>query len=108
MLLELEMGYKRNTVTVTWNKALDDFPHFLKYQGDPYEWVVYDTGVYPVDFVLRYAEIPPYDPNYWKATEKLEDMMGTRAANKDCECGAVHTSFPNHHLFYCPLWRRGP
>lgn len=23
-----------------------------------------------------------------------------------CQCGAKHTSFQNHHLFYCPLYKR--
>lgn len=23
-----------------------------------------------------------------------------------CECGAVHTSFPKHHLSWCPLHKR--
>lgn len=22
-----------------------------------------------------------------------------------CECGAKHTEFPNHHLFYCDLYK---
>lgn len=30
----------------------------------------------------------------------------TKFFGSNCQCGARHTSFPDHHLFYCPLYRR--
>lgn len=34
---------------------------------------------------------------YWNAEESASNTV------KKCDCGAKHTSFPNHHMSWCSL-----
>jgi hypothetical protein len=91
---------------VNWYSPLDDFPRLLSYNGKRYEWFMYDKDKSgQLDYILTFAELPTYDPNYYAEMEDFETMFGG-AMGIQCECGAIYTGFPQAHMFYCKKWRK--
>lgn len=91
---------------INWHQDIMDFPKIINYLDRNYEWFVYDkdpTGRF--DWILNFSEIPAYDPAYNIKAQTWNELFAGRI-NNSCECGSNYTSFPNHHMFYCPKWRR--
>ena len=106
MRLRIDFGVNGARKEVGWYKSLDDFPHFFTYGGKKWEWAAYDRDFSgDIDYVLIYSEIPHFDPNYYTDMPSWESIFGIRTSN-GCECGSIYTSFPQAHMFYCPMWRK--
>ena len=66
---------------------------------------MYDTDATgTVDHILSFSEIPHYDPNFYSDMLSWEDTYEFRTEN--CECGAIYTSFPAGHMFFCKKWSK--
>jgi len=90
---------------VTWYRPILDFPNLIKYDGKKWQWFAYHkVDTYITDYVFNFAEIPPYDPVYHTDIPTFEDLFDL--PKDSCQCGAIHTSFPGMHMFYCPKWSR--
>lgn len=96
------------TESIEWDKAISDFPHLVMYNSKKWEFVAYDedpANVY--DHVFYFGEVKTYDPNWYATTYVDMDLMFFfHAPSVPCECGAKHTSFPQIHMSFCPLWRK--
>jgi hypothetical protein len=91
---------------VNWYNSLEDFPKLLSYHGKRYEWFMYDKDKSgQTDYILTFSELPTYDPNYYAEMEDFDAIFGG-AMGIQCECGAIYTSFPQFHMFYCKKWRK--
>jgi hypothetical protein len=104
MKLRIHLG-QTHKKEVSWWDRLDLFPSLLKYQGKNYEWFCYDTDPSgQVDSILNFSELPSYDPNYSVNCVLWTDMF--KESELDCQCGSIHTSFPQIHMFFCPKWTK--
>ena len=106
MKLRIDFGlHKRREVT--FHGDLKDFPTGLIFEGDRYEWFMYSkdaSGTY--DYVLQFSPMKPYDQRWCTDFhDRFENGWGNKK-NNGCECGAIHTSFPQIHMFYCPQWKK--
>jgi hypothetical protein len=105
MILSIDLGFDYTDIPIIWNKDLNDFPRVVEYRCEKWEWFMYDEGVHPVDFVLKYAQVPLYSPDYLIDAPKLEDFMAEVVEIK-CECGAEATNGKNTlHSTWCKKWR---
>lgn len=105
MRLRIDFGTHGARKEISWWQSLDDFPKIFSYAGKKYEWFMYDKDASgQVDWVLLYTQMPTYDPNYYADMPSWESLFGDR--EDKCECGAIYTSFPQIHLFYCKKWTK--
>lgn len=77
-----------------------DFPRMARWKGDVYEWIMHENDpAKKVDWILHFARCYNYD----KIQQISEfDELFPYAQKPRCECGALHTSFPQFHMTYCP------
>jgi hypothetical protein len=108
MKLRIDFGMNKRR-EVTFYGELDIFPTALIFEGDKYEWFMYQndsSGTY--DKILQFSPMKQYDPRWLQCVdfhERFESGWGSKK-NNGCECGAIHTSFPQIHMFYCPQWKK--
>lgn len=106
MKLKIEFGHNGSQRIFNWYRDVEDFPHLIKHNGKNWAWIMYDTDkTGHADYVLFYSEVPAYDLEYGIYAKTLDEILGGSLDNS-CECGAIYTSFPNHHMFFCPKWSR--
>lgn len=104
MRFRVDFGESGPKKEISWYQSLESFPKLLRQGGKKWEWFMYDkdkSGMY--DYVLIFVPLPTYDPNYCVDMPDIDEMLGVRGGDK-CECGAIYTSFPNAHMFFCPKW----
>lgn len=103
MRLKLHFGLVKS-IEVNWYKDVSDFPHFVIYNGQKWEWFSYDEPPDDdIDMVLMFANIPHYDPNWHITMPKLEDVVLITV--DECECGAKYGSFAWDHMRFCKRWK---
>ena len=94
-----------DTKEVWWWQEITDFPKLIKFSGKNFEWVFYDKDkANVVDYILSFAELPPYDPNYNIECSTWAELFGERMGG--CVCGSKYTSFSFDHMFYCSHWTK--
>src|SRR5581483_8954716 len=106
MKLTLHFGLSGSKVEMNWWKEIKDFPYLVTYKDKKYELVIYEEDLTGAsDYNCVFAGVQSYDPN-WHATVyvSIESMMGYGGTK--CECGAIYTSFPQIHMFFCPKWTK--
>lgn len=106
MRLRIEFGIKGAIREVNWWKPIEDFPTIVKHNGVNWSWFMYEADLSGnVDWILRYSQIPSYDAESRFIAPTLDEIVGASVDNS-CQCGAIYTSFPNHHMFFCPQWSK--
>lgn len=108
MRLRLDFGLDKRR-EVSWTGDVSSFPNAIEFEGVKYEWFMYqkdNSGHY--EYILKFSPMKAHDTRwYWCVDfkERFENSWGSRK-NNGCECGAVHTSFPQVHMFYCPEFKK--
>lgn len=105
MKLKLQFGLSEPKREVSWWKPIKDFPYLVLYRSTKWEFVTYDkdsTG--QVDYLCIFSEVLPNDPNWHGTFEDISHMFDSYG--KRCECGAIYTSFPNFHMFFCSKYTK--
>lgn len=90
---------------IAWFRSITDFPKFLRWQGNVYEFVTYaPNGHYDsTDYTFHFSERKLYSQKYYEIPS-FGDMF--RGGTYDCQCGAKYDRhFPNIHMFLCPKWK---
>jgi hypothetical protein len=106
MRLRIDFGKYGPKEEISWWQPLDAFPKLLRYGGKKWEWLMYgkdESGVY--GRILIFVPLSTCDPNYYVDMPDFDEMLGVRGDDK-CQCGAIHTSFPDAHMFFCPKWTK--
>lgn len=117
MKLRLKMsgfGEYEKELIVDWQQELMEFPHYAKYDDRYWGWALYDpdkTG--KAEYFLIFSEHLPtaipsnqYGQQFPITDFELMFNINPKPPLPNCECGAHHTAFPNHHLSFCPLWTK--
>lgn len=94
---------------VPWANDVKNFPPIVQYFGGYWEFVTYDHAVREAySYKLYFAELD-ISTMTLAAQNKAVDVFDLidDSKNTNCECGAIYTSFKNHHMFFCPLWKAG-
>lgn len=107
MRLRLQFGLNEPLKEINWWKGVKEFPNLVIYKDKKWEFFAYDKDPSNlVDYHCVFSEVPTYDPN-WHATvyENIDYLLGS-SIKGECECGAVHTEFPQIHLSFCPKWSK--
>lgn len=106
MRLRIDFGLNGKRREISWWQPLEDFPHHFIFEGKKWGWFMYDEDKTKyVDYILTYSEIPAYDPDWHITMDDFDAKFGHRVDTR-CECGAKYTSFPQIHLFFCPMWTK--
>ena len=107
MRLKLNFDQTEPSREVNWWKRIEDFPALLTYKGKKWEFIMYDKSLtFGVDFDCQFVKIDTWTQTFWQAEfTSLESLTG-EDKKFECQCGAIHTEFPQFHMFYCPLWTR--
>lgn len=101
MKIRIDFGLNGFRELVSWWGALLEFPKSLDYKGAKWEWVLYDEDkTKQVDYIFTFTQMSSFSYGYSIPCVKFEDLLKNSYGNK-CECGAVYTSFPQFHMFYC-------
>ena len=95
-------GRKKN---IEWKKELKEFPKIVKFEGKRWEWIMYDKSKTGNDYDLAFGRISDETDLGGLPVPCIEEMFPDGWAAK-CECGAIYTSFPEEHMFFCPKWRK--
>lgn len=106
MRIRVEFGLGGQRKEMDWYQPIEDFPKRLIFDGKRWEWFMWeeiDIGTVK-GTRLMFTEIPPYDPNFSDYMVDFESAYGFRV--QKCECGSSYTSFPQFHMFMCPLWEK--
>jgi hypothetical protein len=107
MKLVLQFGPLEPKREVNWWQAVQDFPSLVIHKNKKWEFVMYqEDPLRNVDYICYFSEINTFDPNYHAVTYKNIDEMFDTSWGSRCECGAIYTSFKDHHMFFCPKWTR--
>lgn len=90
---------------VSWDNPITSFPSLVYSRGRKWEFVVYELDPdLNVDFLCHFGEILSYHSLYNStAYVDIDKKFGFDGESK-CQCGAIHTSFPNGHMFFCSQW----
>jgi hypothetical protein len=104
MKLIVYFGAGASGQQVYWDKSLTDFPKTLSYDGQVWEWAMYENGEAGIDYILHFSLITGYDPRLLGYDADFRDIMWV--LEDKCVCGAKHTSFSQIHMFYCPKWSK--
>jgi hypothetical protein len=103
--LRIDFGINGARKEVIWWQALDQFPHALIYEGDRWEWEIFaDDPNKLYDKILTFGHMSLGDAR-WNDCVDFEQRFG-HTGSSNCQCGAIHTSFPQFHMFFCPQWRK--
>lgn len=87
---------------VDWYKDISDFPRLLRFNGQKWEWVVYNS--IGNGYQLTFSQLPTYDPNFYADMNSFEDMF--ERYQDRCECGAAYSkSFSFDHMRFCKKWK---
>lgn len=72
---------------------------YVKYDGEVWTWVVYNSGPTPYDYTLTYtlAKTVPKD----ELVLDLDSAEFIPQFNDSCECGAEKVGHPSHSV-WCP------
>lgn len=108
MNLHICVAFAQDLQYISWDKDLNDFPKVLNFDDKNWEWVMYELGPQPAyDYTVRFVPISESDYRHSSWAPKFVDLKWGDGPQKDpCECGAKHTSFKNHHMFYCPEYKQ--
>jgi len=87
---------------VYWYKDVMDFPKLIRFNGNKWEWSMYQSSGNGYDLI--FSQVATYDPNYYVDMPSFEEMFEWDSTNK-CECGAIYSSFNWDHLRYCSRWK---
>lgn len=94
-------------VEANWWGSMEYFPKLVIYKDKKWEFVMYGndlSGNY--DQVCTFSEVHSFDPNWHAVPYTNIDYLFVNQNDNGCECGSVHTSFPNHHMFFCKKWSK--
>lgn len=103
MKLRIDFGLYGPRKEVTWWQPLEDFPTGLFYDNQRWTWSIYKDDPYKAyDKILTFELMAIGDQRWYNCT----DFQARFGFNSGCECGSIHTSAPQFHMFYCPMWRK--
>lgn len=102
MLLKIKFGSNGLEKQIEWGKKLDDFPKLLNFNGNKWEWFMYNN-INVNDYELTFTQLPTYDPNYYADMINFEDLF--TSSYNICACGAAYSSFNWDHMRFCSLWK---
>jgi hypothetical protein len=104
MRIRIEFGSDAAEV-VPWYKTIPDFPKLLRYQGNVWEFVLYqEDTTYQTDYIFNFSRIVNYPGKYYEIPS-FTDMF-LNPLDNDCECGAKYDrDNPMHHMFMCRKWK---
>lgn len=104
--LRIDFGYNGTRREVTWWQQLSDFPTAVLFNGERWEWVSFEKD-YSGNFdqILLFGRMSPGDAR-WMECVDFENRFGTSSTYDTCQCGSIHSSAPQFHMFYCPKWRK--
>lgn len=107
MKLRLHFGLAEPPREINWWQHVQDFYPLVLFKGKKWEFTMYKEDQHNPDILMCYfSEIQTYDPNWHSTTYyNIDSLLNTGYGSK-CECGAVYTSFPQAHMFYCPKWTK--
>jgi hypothetical protein len=98
--IKIDFGLLGTTETVNWYKDIADFPRLLRYQGNVYEFVMYQPtigGYY--DHIFTFSLTTYYGVSFYEVPSFV-DLFGS-FKNNSCQCGAkFDKDFPNIHMFF--------
>lgn len=106
MRLALQFGLAEPIREINWWQPVSSFYPLVLYKGKKYEFVTWDEDLTKkVDYICVFAEVRSFDPTWYATTyENIDNLLGLGAGG--CECGAIYTSFPQFHMFFCPRWSK--
>jgi hypothetical protein len=107
MKLKLQFGLNEPAREVNWWQQVTDFPHLVLYKNKKWQFEMYGPDqTNQVDQICYFSEVASYDPNWYATT--YQDISGwlDNGYGAKCECGAIYTSFPQAHMFFCPKWSK--
>jgi hypothetical protein len=101
MRLKLEFGFGDGVEVVSWYRDVKDFPKYIRYQGDTYEFVLYNQDdTMQNDYILHLSKSRSYNCKY-EDIPKYSDMFGGYFKKEECECGAKHDRhYPQGHYHW--------
>lgn len=107
MKIRLQFGLIEPHRDIDWWQKVTDFPHFVLYKGDKWQFEMYGTDPFQnIDYVCYFSPVRKDDPLYTSQNyESLESLLNPGYGNK-CECGARYSSFEWDHMRFCPLWKK--
>lgn len=84
-----------------------DFPTLVMYKGKKWEFEMYAPDkTNQVEHICYFSEVASYNPNWYANTYVDISNLLSNGSSAGCECGAIYTSFPNAHMFFCPRWTK--
>lgn len=107
MKLSLRFGLHEPPREVNWWQPIKNFPYLVTFKGVKYEFEMYaEDPTKRVEYICHFSEVKSYDPNYYADTYFDVDALLNTGYGSKCECGAIYTSFPQFHMFFCPKWTK--
>ena len=105
MRIRINFGLHDGTEIITWFRLITDFPKLLKYQGNVYEFDMYDRDpTMQNDYIFYFHLTKNYTVNFYDIPS-FNDLFRFPLDSR-CVCGAKwDRGNPNWHMFYCPKWR---
>jgi hypothetical protein len=107
MKIRLQFGLIEPHRDINWYQTITDFPHFVLYKGDKWQFEMYGSDPFQnIDYVCYFSPVRKDNPLYTsQAYENIDQLINPGWGTK-CECGAIYTSAPQIHMFFCPLWKK--
>ena len=99
MKILFEFGFPGIKREANWWRPFEDIPHLLRFQGTIWSAIAYNTGTGQIDWHYIFGK--HHEQTAW-GVANFEDVFNVPALK--CECGAIYTGAPEHHMFYCPKW----
>ena len=88
---------------IDWYRDVNEMPKLLKYKDKTWEFVREQKDPNG-QLMAIYNEIYHKTGEYQGYIEHFEYTFKFMI-EESCVCGSIHTSFPNNHMIYCPLWK---
>lgn len=109
MKLKLNFGVAELPRTINWwGGHITSFHKLVLYKGKKYEFYMYDEDPSKqVDYICIFKFLDSYNPTSHATTFfNIDSMFDESDWLGKCECGAIFTSFPNHHMLFCKKWSK--
>ena len=108
MKVKVEFGTYDGTEIISWYKGISDFPKLVRWQGNVYEFALYqEDTTHQNDYIFNLSRVTSYPGKYYEIPS-FTDMFGSKFDDK-CSCGAKYDKGnPNYHFLFCPKWKIKP
>lgn len=107
MKVRVDFGFHGPKREVNWYSDIRSFPSIFRFDGKYWEAQMFlEDANANVDYIILFSELKHFDPTYYTVKVEDFDRFFNNPFGDKCECGAIYTSFPQIHMFFCPKWSK--